>query len=254
MVATAESEERLHSVPPKRLLVASDFDGTLAEIVSKPSFAAALPESINAVQRLVRRVRKVAVISGRATAALRELVPVAGVLWLGDYGLGEADGEERRALTAFNAAAEKLVSALPGIRLEAKPGSSSIHFRGSQVAGSEVLAAIAPLAERHGLQARFGRMVVEVMPRRAGKEHALSRLVEELEPGGVFFAGDDSGDVGCFELVAGLRLPHLAVGVASPETDRSLFAACDLVVNGPRELAGLLSRIADWAEADPRSG
>ncbi len=193
-------------------------------------------------------------ISGRSTSALRNLVPVPGVLLLGDYGLGEADTNERLGLARFNADVGRLVSQWGGVRLEPKPGSTSVHFRAAPAAGEAVITAVTQVADRHGLLARAGRMVVEVTPARAQKEIALGHLIEELSPQAVVYAGDDTGDRGCFELLAGLRLPHLAIGVASPEADRELFAGCDLVVEGPRELAPVLSRIADWAEADRRSG
>ena len=247
-------EGRFRGVSPDALLLASDFDGTLAEIVPRPASASALPENINALERLVTRVLRVVVISGRPTAALRDLVPVAGVLLLGDYGLGEPDTDERLALARFNAEVGRLVSQWSGVRVEPKPGSTSVHYRAEPSAGEEVMRAVAQVAERYGLRARVGRMVVEVTPTRARKEIALGRLIEELGPRAVVYSGDDTGDRGCFEILVGLALPHLAIGVASPEADRELFAACDLVVDGPRELAPILSRIADWAEADRRSG
>lgn len=244
----------LKGLSPAGLLIASDFDGTLSEIVPQPSSARPLPVSINALRRLVTLVKAVAVISGRSTAALEELLPIDGLIRLGDYGLGEAGTQERLALAAFNADAGPLLAGRPGVRLEAKPGSSSVHHRGADLDPGELLRQVAALAERHGLAARSGREVVEVTPARARKEVALERLLEEIRPGAVLFAGDDTGDRGCFELLSGLELPHLAVGVASAEAPESLFAACDLVVAGPGELGSLLSRIAGWAAEGRRSG
>ncbi len=248
MTTTNLPFERFGGVSPNRLLLATDFDGTLSEIVPRPSTAQPLPDSINALRRLATRVLGVVVISGRPTSALRDLLPIPGLRHLGDYGLGEPTTEERLALAKFNADMGVLVPRWEGVRLEPKPGSTSLHFRDDPGAAQDLLRAATPVAERHGLRARLGRMVVEVTPGRAQKEVALQALIEQLGPAAVFFAGDDTGDGGCFQLVARLEIPHLAVGVASEEADQALFAPCDLIVRGPGELAGLLSRIADWAE------
>ena len=53
------------------LLVASDFDGTLAEIVSRPELAVAHPDAITALAELAAlRVTDAAVISGRSRSDL----------------------------------------------------------------------------------------------------------------------------------------------------------------------------------------
>jgi hypothetical protein len=64
--------------------------------------------------------------------------------------------------------------------------------------------------------------------------------------------GDDENDRSVFKLLANLDLPHFSVGVRSDESPRRLFAQCDLVVDGPTEAVGFLSRLADWS-GSPKS-
>jgi trehalose 6-phosphate phosphatase len=237
----------LAGVPPDRLLVASDFDGTLAPIVAEPERARMLPEARSALERLVPLVLRVAVLSGRPTAVLERQVGIEGVLLLGDYGLVEADAEERRALDRFNREAARLLARQRGVRLESKPGSTSVHFREAPELGPSLGPLLEPLVLAAGLRWRPGRMVVEVMPARADKGGALRRLVEQLRPGGVVFAGDDTGDQPAFELLASLPLPHVALGVRSPEAPPEVFAACDAVVDRPQAAAAFFSRLAAWA-------
>ncbi len=229
---------------PPDLLVASDFDGTLSPIVSTPGAARALPASISALERLAGLGVRVAVVSGRSLAALRRLVPVERALLLGDYGLDAPDASERAALRAFNERAAGELTGVEKVVLEPKPGSTSVHFRDNPAAGERVYAALAPLAERLGLRAGQGRMVVEVRPARADKGLALRRLLDELRPGAVAFAGDDEGDRPAFEAAAASGLRHLVVGVRSGEVSPDLFERCDAVIAGPEAWAGVLERIA----------
>jgi trehalose 6-phosphate phosphatase len=228
------------------VLLASDFDGTLAPVTDRPERAQALPAAVDALSRLVPKLRRVLIVSGRANGDLRRFLPIDGLELLGDYGLGEPTDDERAALDGLARDLDGLLDAFPGARLECKPGSMSVHYRGLPESGSELDRQVADLAAAHGLQARGGRMVVEVMPQRADKAGALQARIEALRPDAVIFAGDDTGDRGCFELVASLPCPHLAVGVRSTETDPAVYARCDLVVDGPEQWAGILTQLADW--------
>lgn len=237
---------------PARALVATDFDGTLSAIVSVPAAARPLPGAAEQLTRLAHLVLAVAVISGRGQADLQRLLPVPGLRLLGDYGRPAPSPDERQALRRFATEATALIAGLPGVALEAKAGSTSVHHRANPAAGPELLSTLAPVAERHGLEARPGRLVVEVLPAGWDKARALAALVEELDPAAVVFSGDDTGDRGCFTYLSTLDRPHLAIGVRSPEAPADLFADCDLVVDGPERNLAVLSRLAGgWARRAP---
>ena len=232
---------------PSSLLLASDFDGTLAPIVERPGEAVILPEALTALRSLRPRLQAIALISGRTTADLRERVPLAGLTLLGDYGLTEPSPTDLEALDTFNREAAEAVAEVRGAGVEPKAASTSVHFRSAPEAGPRLMALLEPLASAAHLQIRPGRLVREVMPRGGNKEAALERLIEERRPGAVIWAGDDSGDQNGFELVSGLRIPHLAVGVLSEEAPAEIFSSCDVLVDGPEGAARLLSRLAGWA-------
>jgi trehalose 6-phosphate phosphatase len=244
-----EFERLLGGATPDEVLVASDFDGTLAPIIDRPERARALPGALEAMQRLVPKLRRLLIVSGRANADLSRFLPVDGLELRGDYGLGDPTPDERDALDRLAGELGPLLDPLPAVWLERKPGSMTVHYRDAPEAGAELGRRVTGLAEARGLRARLGRMVVEVMPGRADKALALAAEIEALRPSAVIFAGDDTGDRGCFELVAALPVGHLAVGVRSPEADPALFESCDLVVDGPAEWVALLTRLADWAES-----
>lgn len=250
-VAEAESfrleATRLAAVLPGRVLLVTDFDGTLAPVVPDPDAARPLAASLGALRRLRRSLMGVVILSGRDSRVLARLLPLDGLRLRGDYGLGPPTPEEAAALDRFTDGASALVGELPGTAVETKSGSVTLHYRAAPDLGQELWEGARAIAEREGLRASRGRLVVEVMPARAGKARALADEIAGRTPGAVIFAGDDTGDRGCFELLSGLSLPHLAVGVASPEAAPGLFDACDLVVEGPPAWAALLSRLAAWA-------
>jgi trehalose 6-phosphate phosphatase len=246
---------RLGDVRPGQLLLATDFDGTLAPITAHPETASALPANLAVIDLLIDCGVHVAVISGRAQDDLRERLPIAGPRLLGDNGIGGPTAGERRALDRFNSKAGPLIARRPGVWLERKPGSTSIHYRQARNAGPEVRTAVIPIANRLGLISTAGRTVFEVAPRRADKVQALRTLIGGLEPKSVIYAGDDEPDQKVFAMLSRLPGPHLCVGVSSTERPPALFRDCDLVVDGPGGMAaflrGLSERMARFRLDDP---
>jgi trehalose 6-phosphate phosphatase len=238
-------------VPPKDLLLVTDFDGTLAEIVPDPTKSAALPEALSALRRLAHLLREVVVLSSRTPAELAALVPINGVRLIGDSGLAPPSAQEKRALEVFNAEAAKVLGSIPGVWLEIKPASTAVHLRNAPISGEEVMARLRPLIKATGLYGAPGRRVIEVHSPFAGKGSALAGLLAEIRPGGVVCMGDDENDRPMFELVSGLSIPHLSVGVSSHEVSPDLFDRCDAVVAGPKEAVGFLQLITEWAENFP---
>jgi trehalose 6-phosphate phosphatase len=234
-------------VPPADLILVTDFDGTLAEIVPDPTMARARPEALEALQELVMLLADVIVLSSRTHAQLESLVPISGVRLIGDSGLALPRHAQREALDRFNADAARLLQGIPGAWLEPKPASTAVHFRKSTLDGDTMLRLLRPLVEGTRLAAALGRKVVEVHAPKAGKGSALAALLPGEDPAGVVCFGDDENDRTLFEYVSGLDIPHMAVGVWSAEAPRDLFDRCDLVVAGPEGAAAVLREIVEWA-------
>jgi trehalose 6-phosphate phosphatase len=236
-------------IDPKEVILVTDFDGTLAEIVQDPAAAGARPDSLEAIQQLTGLLADVIVLSSRAPAQLDKLMPISGVRLIGDSGLVMPRHAHKEALDRFNAQAAWLLEKVPGAWLEVKPASTAIHFRNTERSGPEMLALVQPLLSDGRLAAAVGRRVIEVHVPKAGKGSALAALIPSEDPGAVVCFGDDENDRSMFEYVSSLEIPHMSVGVWSPEAPRDLFARCDLVVPGPEGAARVLNEIADWAKA-----
>lgn len=238
-------------VPPSEVVLVTDFDGTLADIVPDPAMTVARPEALQALSRLVRVLADVIVLSSRTNSQLEPLLPISGLRLIGDSGLAIPRHAHKEALDRLNLDVAVLLDGIPGAWLEVKPASSAIHFRKTDLSGEKMLALLQRLLAGRPLAAYLGRKVIEVHAPKAGKGSALAALLPGEDPGGVVCFGDDENDRSMFEYVSSLDIPHVCVGVNSPEAPAHLFDRCDIVVSGPEEAAALLNEIVEWAEAGP---
>ncbi len=192
-----------------RLLIALDFDGTLAPFVDVPGSARALPRSTEAVRRLERIPNTwVAFVSGRPLQSL-ELVTEAdeNALLIGSHGVEVrfgADGEdldltpvERERLTQLGPLLEELAAANPGVRLERKPVGFGVHTRLLPADRAQAVnrAAYRAAASVSGeLTIRDGKDILEFSVRNADKGDGIVRLKQHVHADTVLFAGDDVTD------------------------------------------------------------
>jgi trehalose-phosphatase len=234
-------------VPPADLILVTDFDGTLADIVDDPSRARARMGALVALSELVRMLADVIVLSSRTPDQLENMLPISGIRLIGDSGMAIPRHAQKEALERFNAEAGRILQGIPGAWVEPKPASTAVHFRNTQMTAGEIRALLEPLLGGGRLSLAMGRKVVEVHAPRAGKGSALAALLPAEDPGGVVCFGDDENDRSMFDYVNSLDIPHASVGVWSPEAPAGLFEGCDLVVQGPDGVVALLEQIVEWA-------
>ena len=213
-----------------------DVDGTLAPIVARPELASVPEETREQVRRLAGRYALVAAVSGRAGSEAARLVGVDGVVYVGVHGLElAAEAEDwREALRPF--ASERWPW------LEDKGLTVAFHWREAtdEDEARRELEAIAARAATAGLEARWGRKVLELRPPvEADKGTAVHALLADRGLGRALYAGDDTTDLDAFRGLDGLEVA-LRVAVASPEGPRELREAADLVVQSPGALLELL--------------
>jgi trehalose 6-phosphate phosphatase len=221
---------------PERAAVLLDVDGTLAPIVERPEDAAVPEETRTVLRDLVARYALVAAVTGRPGALGRELVGVGGMEVVGSHGLEldpEAD-EWRSRLQAFRRTVDWPV--------EDKGLGLSYHYRtheDPERARAE-LERIAERARSAGLRARFGRLVLELLPPvETDKGTAVHALLQSPGLRRALFAGDDTTDLDAFAALDELEI-GVKVAVASSEAPPDLIARADIVVAGPEGLVELL--------------
>ena len=221
---------------PTRAAVLLDVDGTLAPIVARPELAAVPEETRAEVRRLAGRYRLVACVSGRTGEEAGRLVGVEGVVYVGVHGLELAPEAEpwRDALRPFASESWPWV--------EDKGLTVAFHWREAddEAAARRTLESIAERARAAGLEAHWGRKVLELRPPvAADKGTAVRTLLSERGLQRALYAGDDTTDLDAFRGLQGLELA-VRVAVASAEGPAGLRGAADLVVGSPAELLELL--------------
>ena len=227
------------SEDPARTGVLLDVDGTLAPIVARPELADVPEETRAELERLVERYALVACVSGRSGEEARRLVGVDGIVYVGVHGLELAPEAERWRETL------RPFAGLDWPWLEDKGLTVALHWREAEdepVARAE-LESIAARAENAGLEARWGRKVLELRPAvEAVKGTAVRALLEERGLRRALYAGDDTTDLDAFRGLDGLELA-VRIAVASAEAPPGLREAADLTVRSPAELLELLRRL-----------
>lgn len=186
-----------------RLLVATDFDGTLSEIVEDPKRAVAHRRALEALRSLaLSRDTAVVVISGRGVADLRSRVPHREIAVVGGHGAEfETDlflrpSGSAEALERARGWIGGLTRGLPGSFIEHKPLSMALHFR-SESGVSEAMVALRRYADAEpALVLREGKRVAELCLRGPDKGDAYRAFRAAVDAG--VFIGDDSTDEAVF--------------------------------------------------------
>jgi trehalose 6-phosphate phosphatase len=235
----------------ERLLVALDFDGTLAPFANDPGTVAALPGSWAAILTLERaRDTTVALVSGRSLRSLALVTHAPDDMALiGSHGVEwRVDGHDEVALTddervrvdRVAAALDELGARFPDVGIEHKPTGTGVHTRrvdaeterAVQAEAERIVAGVDPDA-----RARGGKNILEFTVRHVTKGDAIRRLADHLGADRIVFAGDDVTDEDGFRALdqdAG----DVGVKVGAGET------AAAYRVDDPEALTGVLKALA----------
>lgn len=224
---------------PGHSAILTDVDGTLAPIVARPDLATVPGETRAELRRLAGRYALVACVSGRTGEDAARMVGVEGVAYVGVHGLELAPEAERWRETL------RPFAALDWPWLEDKGLTVAFHWREAEDEGAarSQLDEVAVRAEAAGLEARWGRKVLELRPPvEADKGTAVRSLLDARSLDRALYAGDDTTDLDAFRGLDGLEVA-VRVAVASAEAPPGLREAADLVVASPAELLDLLRRL-----------
>ncbi|MCC6228238.1 MAG: trehalose-phosphatase [Phycisphaerales bacterium] len=231
-----------------RLLVASDFDGTLAPLVGHPSLAVPNSLAVSALHRLCGMTGVyTAIISGRPRASLHALLADIGpeLEIIGSHGAESPWAIDWHArdfdLDAARDIADDGARQLPGSWVEQKPAGIAWHFRACDpIAAGPILAQVrARFAHVRGGQVVPGLQVLECIPQGVSKAFAFEALRRQFAPGCSFFFGDDEPDADVF---AALAPGDVGVAVGAPRPGAGWTVA------SPSDVACLLLQLADERE------
>jgi trehalose 6-phosphate phosphatase len=230
----------------RRVAVFLDFDGTLVNIAPRPDQVRLAPATRRVLRRLARHPRiTLVVISGRRRSELLRYIGLPGIRYFGLYGW-ERSGHSplpSSALVALRSALAQLsthLSSIPGLWVEDKHFSLSIHFLGvspptQRRARRKLRSLLLPFQETLNLIENLRD--AEIVPRCIlGKGIAVQRFL--AKPGRChvlpFYFGDDLSDEPAFEAVG--KGISIRVGAARPT--RAHYS-----LRGPAVVAAVLARL-----------
>lgn len=205
-----------------RLLITSDFDGTLAPIVNNPADARPLREGADALVALAQRPdTSTALISGRALEVLRDLSGMpAEVHMVGSHGAEFDSGFtlpiDRALLDTIADELKAIAAGRPGVTVELKPASVALHVRNAEPADAEAASTQAlRSAQAWDAQLTKGKAVLEFAVITTDKGEAIDILRDEHRASAVIYFGDDVTDEKAFRR---LRDGDVGVKVGPGET------------------------------------
>jgi trehalose 6-phosphate phosphatase len=238
----------------KRLLVALDFDGTLAPEVDDPEQARAIPEARAAVLSLLDLPNtRVALVSGRSLASLEQVSALPdNALLVGSHGIeirldhaGDSvtlDTSEMAQVSVLSDVLGEVADSFDQVWLEPKPAGFALHTRLATDHNSRVAHLVAlseATAEIENLKVRHGKDVLEFSVRNETKGDALEHLRKYTSANAVFYAGDDVTDEDAF---GALGTDDFGLKSGTGET------LATHRVEGPLQVAQVLALLAEFRD------
>ena len=222
------------------VLLAFDYDGTLAPIVAAPDRANMHPATRRLLKRVALRYPCV-VISGRSRDDL--VIRLGGIPILhvsGNHGL-EPWAEEPRFIRQAQRWVQQLSPRLAphrGIVIENKTYSISIHYRAARDKQQALRVIDEATRDLRGARRIGGRLVVNFVPKDApNKGTALERARRLLGCDSALYVGDDETDEDVFGVLSRERL--LSIRVGADEGSRATYC-----LRHQGEIDELLRRLA----------
>ncbi len=229
----------------QHILLLLDFDGTLAPLRDRPEDVQLGNATRQVLRRLVSHRRMtVVVVSGRRRADLRERIGMRGVRYFGLHGWEDREGMSLPCHSQWLLLSARLWLAeslrLPGIRLENKKMSLTMHFRtASASAVRELRNRIRDMVEilgPEGLHVIEGSKVVELFPPEIrGKGAAVQDIASRFRRAALpIYVGDDASDESAFAA--------LPVGITI-RVGRARGTAARYTLRNPNEVRSFLERL-----------
>lgn len=206
MINPELADALIASASAGRLLVASDFDGTLSPLVDDPLAAAPQPGAMEAVSAAATLDGvDVVIVSGRSIEMLSELTGTPQyVRLIGTHG-AQQQGEPlpdsiRTDVVSMTRALAAVADEFDGAILEPKPVGAALHYRNAEDRAGAAEAAIR-VGERFGTRVLKGKEVVELVVGEGNKGTAITGVRSETGSDTIVFFGDDITDEDVFEML-----------------------------------------------------
>jgi trehalose 6-phosphate phosphatase len=214
-ILAREQAATLLAFARQRVLLAFDFDGTLAPIVRDPQAATLRARTAKLLADLAKRYPCV-VISGRSRSEVMAKVaaiPLRAVC--GNHGMEPSPNLRtwRRQTARWYAHLAAALPPIAGLVIENKGVSLAIHYRQARAHAAVRRLVLAVAGDLRGIRIVEGKRVVNVLPAGApDKGTALIALRKRLRCQSAIYVGDDDNDEDVFALAKQEPLLGIRVG------------------------------------------
>lgn len=246
-------KRRLDEIVKPGLMCVFDFDGTLSPIVTVPDQARMPPAILTRLLKL-SELAPIAIITGRSLDDVRPRLGFEPDYIVGNHGLEGMPGWESRRQSYESlcqswkeilwAALEDKTLYDPGIRIENKRYSLSVHYRlaRNQAQTEKQLTA---LFDRLSPPARViaGKCVFSLIPAdAANKGKALEQLMQISGAPSAIYVGDDVTDEDVFQMKRS-NLLSIRIGIASDSAAKFFLPHQPEIVQLLDDLIGRLRKL-----------
>jgi len=260
---SASGKDRLDEIVKPRLLCVFDFDGTLSPIVTIPD-QARLPPAILMRLRKLSDLAQIAIITGRSLDDIRPRLGFEPDFIVGNHGLEGVPGWENRRQSYESLCLtwkETLCAALedkaiydPGIRIENKRYSLSVHYRLARnhaKTEKQLMALFDSLSPPPRVIA--GKCVFSLIPTdAANKGKALEKLMQISNAPSAIYVGDDVTDEDVFEMQRD-NLMSIRIGLSNTSAAKFFLPHQPEIVQMLDDLIGRLNKLVVTDTTKPPS-
>lgn len=238
----------------------TDIDGTIAPTGLDIFKARVTDNNRRYLSILSKKLPLIAVISGRQSQAVREMVDIDGVVCFGHYGMErwqnsrpELHPEAQLYYSDVRALVAELepLKSMEGVQIQDKDASVSIHYRMSpeqDAAKNTILRLLEKIPHIKRLRVVEDKMCFGILPPvDIDKGTTVSELIKKYQLHSGIFLGDDTGDVTAFTAIRRTKqgFSGLAIAVVNEETPPEVISEVDFVLEGVEETEALLAWLTE---------
>jgi trehalose 6-phosphate phosphatase len=240
----------------------TDMDGTISPIPRDFLETPVPPPVLPRLAKLATQLDLVAVISGRKSAAIKEIINIPGIECIGHYGMEWWENnhavlhpDAEASLSAMRAVAAELeiLRSVDGIIIQDKWATISVQYNTVQrpaVAKQQILDLLEKSPHIKNLRLIYEKTSIGILPRiNIDKGTAVTRLIRQHCLMGAIYLGDDIGDLPAFRAIRQAKqdknFDGLSILVTGSETGQSLINEVDFTLDGVQETETLLNWLVD---------
>lgn len=227
------------------VLLAFDFDGTLAPLVAIPDGAAIRPHTRRLLRILVSLYPSI-VVSGRSRAdVLRRLRGIRFKEVIGNHGIEPRDTSRdiARTVASWVPVLQRKLKSVPGVVLECKKFTLSLHYRNATNKRQALKSVLQSARSLPGASLVGGKQVVNIVPKGApDKGLAVEWERQHWHCDNVIYVGDDETDESVF--ASELPAPYLTIRVGAKKSSCASY-----FLRNQREMDRLLKCLIEFRSA-----